>query len=85
MKKNINYVWQVIREDANHLGGPMGTEYTTLIETKNFNDRNKAFKYLKRIAKKYEEKLDKKNWKSYTHFCQDITYEIVEIKRMKIN
>jgi hypothetical protein len=78
------FVWEVKREDATNLGGPMGTEYTTFIETRLFGTKIKAWKYLEKIAKRYDEKLDKKNWKG-NKFGQDIRCEIVYIEKVKIN
>ena len=83
MKKT--YIWETTREDASHLGGPMGKEYTTVIESKPFSDKDKAFSYLEKIAKKYGEKLDKENWKGDKFFAQDIRCEIVYIRKKEVN
>lgn len=81
MKKE--YVWEVEREDAGHLGNPMGMEYTEPIETKFFRKKADAWEYLKKIAKRYGETLNKNEWCDYT-FCQDIRCEIVTINRKRI-
>lgn len=77
------YIWEVVREDARHLGGPMGSEYTETIETKLFREKKDAWEYLEKVAKKYDETLSKNCW-SRGHFCQDIRCEIVEINKKRI-
>ena len=39
---NNFYVYNLICEDASHLGGPMGTEYTTHVFTKSFTTPKRA-------------------------------------------
>ena len=41
-------VWEVTIEDLSHLGGPMGTEYITVINTKLFGTRAAAIKWIKK-------------------------------------
>jgi hypothetical protein len=55
-------VYNLTCEDASHLGGPMGTEYTTHVFTKPFTTLQKAKDY----AKKYQ-----KNWPEYAKWEQD--------------
>lgn len=39
-------IWQLTAEDHSHLGGPMGTEYTTTLWTKLFTTRSGAKNYV---------------------------------------
>lgn len=55
-------VYNLTCEDASHLGGPMGTEYTTHVFTKPFTTLQKAKDY----AKKYQ-----KNWPEHAEWIQD--------------
>lgn len=45
-------VWKVLKEDLTHLGGPMGSEYTTPILTKLFSKKEKAIEWIKKDMKK---------------------------------
>jgi hypothetical protein len=45
-------VWKVTKEDLSHLGGPMGSEYTTTILTKLFSEKEKAIEWIKKDMKK---------------------------------
>jgi hypothetical protein len=76
-------VYEAYREDASHLGGPMGTEYTIPIEHKLFTDLEKAFAYLETVAEKYGEAIDRKRWNG-KEYSQDIRCEIVGIRLKEV-
>lgn len=40
--------WKVTSEDLTHLGGPMGTEYTTVNWVKVFSSKDKALSYIRK-------------------------------------
>jgi hypothetical protein len=71
----------LICEDATHLGGPMGTEYTTPLWAKSFDDVA--------MAKRYAEKHFKKriDWcghaKSWSADVGCYIYNIVKDRRKK--
>jgi hypothetical protein len=46
------YVYNLECEDASHLGGPMGTEYTTTLWVKPFASMQAAKKYAVKYAKR---------------------------------
>lgn len=74
-------------ENASHLGGPMGTEYTTPIFSKPFTTIDKAKKYAEDYVKK-EKKLISVNadWKesddsgSRKYYCWDAMAYIFYIR-----
>ena len=76
-------VYNLTCEDASHLGGPMGTEYTTHVFTKPFTTLQKA----KQHAHKYQ-----KNWPEHAKWIQDSPIRwhvdsgayIFEVKKMKV-
>jgi hypothetical protein len=82
-------VYNLTCEDASHLGGPMGTEYTTHVFTKPFTTLQKAKDY----AKKYHKgsKLEF-IWPEYAKWEQDSSVRwhvdagayIFEIKKEKV-
>lgn len=51
--KNARSVFMLTCDDASHLGGPMGTEYTTTIYSKPFSTKEKAFAYAVKDAPKH--------------------------------
>lgn len=53
------FVFNLICEDASHLGGPMGTEYTTHLWTKTFSSVDKAKAYAEKYCKKEEFRWEK--------------------------
>lgn len=60
-------------EDASHLGGPMGTEYTTHMFTKPFRTANRA----KEWAKEYQGKWPK--WAKWTwHSGRNVSYWVCD-------
>ena len=64
MKEKKLYIYNLICEDASHLGGPMGSEYTEHIFTKPFSDLQKAKNY----AVKYSER---KYWEDWMKWKKD--------------
>ena len=46
-------IWVVAIDDLSHLGGRMGTEYTTSVSKKYFKTRKRASEYLKRCLGKH--------------------------------
>ena len=82
MKINKNLVWVLTCEDASHLGGPMGTEYTTLCWTRLFAKQESAKKYAEGFIRKIWKKpaID---WKvNDNHIAWDALSHIFTIKRM---
>lgn len=47
------YIYNVVCEDATHLGGAMGTEYTTIKWTRHFASNAKAVKFAEAHIAKY--------------------------------
>ena len=86
-KKPGNKIFTLICEDASHLGGSMGTEYTTLLWTKIFTDKDKAKEYAKKKVGKgrglYDD--DEDRWqKNGRELCWDSGPYIFTIKEEKI-
>lgn len=68
-------------EDLSHLGGPMGTEYTTPIGTELFKNEQDAINFLKKESKGQLDELTKLK-KSQYFDCRwigfNITHEIIK-------
>jgi hypothetical protein len=52
MKTKKTKLFMLIAEDASHLGGPMGSEYTTHMWSKPFSSVEKARAYAEKFAKR---------------------------------
>lgn len=80
MKKQPIEIYELLSENLSHLGGPMGSEYTTDNWRKHFDDVE--------LAKKYAEKdfKNKIKWqKSPSGYCSgDLHFVMYTIKKLKI-
>jgi hypothetical protein len=86
-----NFVYMVKKEDLTHLGGPMGSEYTTTILTKIFSSKELAIKWIEKDAKKTRPDVLKEDWiiskrKSYPNsWFNDLLSIGYNIRKVKIN
>jgi len=80
MKNEAVTVFNLICEDASHLGGPMGTEYTTHVFTKPFVSVEKAKEFAKKYQKKWPEHATWKRDGRNRLYC-DATYYIWAIEK----
>jgi hypothetical protein len=84
------YVYNLELEDASHLGGPMGTEYTTTIWVKPFASMQRAKAYAEKYAKKKGNEREPEWKKSQNtdgtnkHVFWDAGAYIFNIHRVKI-
>lgn len=73
-------LWKVLKEDLTHLGGPMGTEYTTTIWEKYFATRPEAMAAIEKDAKK-EKVREMPDLKKGTYWdCAWVGYGISQIQ-----
>jgi len=72
----VDYIYNLTCEDASHLGGPMGSEYTTHIFTKPFTTVKRAKQYAVNYVKKYhDDKLEwNANYKKHEWSCDARTH-----------
>ena len=63
VEKKSNKIFVLTCEDASHLGGPMGSEYTEFLWNKLFSDRDKAKAHAEKYADRDGEGEEyKTNW-----------------------
>jgi len=79
----IQKIYNLTCEDATHLGGPMGTEYTTHMWTKPFSSIDKSREYAENYVKDKQGKIvykPDKNWLSWDAgtYCFNIKEQVVK-------
>jgi hypothetical protein len=72
-------LWKVEVEDLSHLGGPMGSEYTTTIDIKWFKTYEGAFEWMKKDAKKRKAKNSDDGWEPYINEKNHKTWDCLSI------
>jgi hypothetical protein len=77
-------MFQLVSEDLTHLGGSMGTEYTTENYTKHFSTDDKAKKH---AEKEYgsEIKWERKKEKKVSWCSGDLGYVMYHIKEITLD
>ncbi len=79
-------IYKLLIEDATHLGGPMGTEYTTPILRKSFIKQEKAIdfanKWMRKETKDKDYKIDFK--RDRNRIYSDERFVIVTIEKEKV-
>jgi hypothetical protein len=73
-------LWMVTKEDLSHLGGPMGSEYTTTIWEKYFATEKEARAAIEKDMKKEKVDPDNDAWEKKTYWdCRWVGYGIKKI------
>lgn len=76
-------VYELVIEDASHLGNAMGTEYTTVIDSELYSDLEKAKNAGEKFAKKFKVTVEWK-YRGGSEWSNDIGSHIISIKRKKV-
>lgn len=79
-------MYQLISEDLTHLGGPMGSEYTTTNYRKFFNKLSIAKAFAEIEYQKVSKKRKRIKWsKTHGEWCSgDLLHVMYTIKKIKV-